>query len=205
STGGEAQGGSPPVRSSGHPALDLFDEGRRVLPDGCDVEAGDPCGTEGLHTFAHVGFGTDHVGQFHEFLGDSGGGLVLLAVQVQVLDLLGGLLVAVTAGHRVVEVLALGTHAADIQRDHGAHEVEEFLGVLALTDGEHPPGGDLQVPEFGVTPGLALGKGVAPHQVGLFGDEQVRQPTVGDLGGHGDVLHTQGGDVDRDPGSYRVV
>src|SRR5947209_12656501 len=45
--------------------------------------------------------------------------LLLLTVEIEILDLLGCCLVAVAAGQVVVEVAAAGSHAADVQSEHG--------------------------------------------------------------------------------------
>ena len=45
----------------------------------------------------------------------------------------------------------------------------------------------------------------AEDLLGLLGEEEDRQPAVGHLGGHGDVLLAQGGHPDRDAGSHGVV
>ena len=57
---------------------------------------------------------------------DRGGGLLLLAVEVEVLDLLRRGFEAVAAREVVVEVLAPRAHAADVQRDHRPDEVREL-------------------------------------------------------------------------------
>src|SRR5690348_6965700 len=52
----------------------------------------------------------------HERVGNGSGGGFLLAVEVEVLDLLGSGFVAVAAGEVIVEVLAPSAHAADVER-----------------------------------------------------------------------------------------
>ena len=71
-------------------------------------------------------------------------GVALVAAEVEVLDLLGLLLVAVLAGEVVVEVLAARAHAADVQREERPREVEQRLGLRTLADGDHAAGRDLQ-------------------------------------------------------------
>src|SRR5699024_391471 len=71
---------------------------------------------ERLDPLGHVRPGPDERDRPDQLVGHRRGGLVLLAVQVEVLDLLRLVLVAVAAGELVVEVLALGPHPADVQR-----------------------------------------------------------------------------------------
>src|SRR3712207_8733565 len=61
-------------------------------------------------------FRSDQGHRPHELLGDDGGRLLLPAVEVQVLDGAGLVLVAVPPGQVVVEVPAARTHAADVER-----------------------------------------------------------------------------------------
>ena len=75
--------------------------------------------------------GADEAHVVDEVVGDQGGGLGLVAAEVQVLDLGGHVLVAVPAGEVVVEVLALRAHAADVQRDHRLHHVAQGRDVVA--------------------------------------------------------------------------
>src|SRR2546421_4844136 len=113
---------------------------------------------------------------------------MLLAVQVEVLDLLGRGFVAETARQVVVEVPAAGTHPADVQRRHRLHEPAERVDVVADEHGDAgrdvEGGARLVVTRLGEA---AVERGA----VGLgepVGREEDGKPSVGDLGGELDVL-----------------
>ena len=57
-----------------------------------------------------------------------------LPVEVEVLDLLRGVLEAVALHELVVEVLLARAHAADVERDERAHHVARGLDVVADVD-----------------------------------------------------------------------
>jgi hypothetical protein len=69
----------------------------------------------------------------------------------------------------------------------------------------NPAGGDLHVGRSSrFAPDRAGIERGAEDLLGLLGHEEQREPAVGDLGGHGDVLLAQGGHPDRDPGALGV-
>ena len=136
----------------------------RVVGGRADLEAGDAGLAERGDPLLDVGLRPDQVAGLEPLLRDLRLGVALVAAEVEVLDLLGLLLVAVLAGELVVEVLAAGAHAADVERVHRAHEVEHPLDVLA--DRDHAAGGDLERAEVGGALGGALGERVAPDRPG---------------------------------------
>ena len=156
---------------------------------GDDGQVGDAGLLEGGDPLLDVRRGADQVAGLEPLGRDQGLGVALLAVEVEVLDLLGLLLVAVVAGELVVEVLAAGAHAADVQRVHRAHEVEQRLGLRALADRDHAAGGDLERGRGRRSAWRRPWRARRPRPSWAFsGQEQERQPAVGDLGGHRDVL-----------------
>ena len=126
------------------------------------------------------------------------GRLVLATLQVEILDLARGVLVAVALDQGVVEVLLARAHPADVQRDVVAHRVTRGLAVVADHggDGRH----DREVVEAlaAAGPRKALFQ-QRPELAHVLGREQRRQPAVGDLGRQRRVLRPDRGDVDRDP------
>ena len=110
---------------------------------------------QGGDALLDVGLGAAERGRLEQLGRHQRRRLLLLARQVEVLDLGGLLLVAVAAGQRVVEVPPLGAHAADVERGAAAAQVTDgrHLGVLA--DGEDAAGRDLQRVERGVPLGRA--------------------------------------------------
>ena len=174
-----------------------------VARDRGDVQRGDAGLLHRGEPLADVALGADERHLLQQLVRDLGGGLVLLAVQVEVLDLLGLLLEAVPAGEVVVEVLALGAHAADVQRGHRAAELQVALHVVA--DGERGLADDVELAQRGVALGLPRGQGGAPHVRGLLRHVEDRLPGVGDLGGQLDVLRADRGDHDGDALAHRVV
>src|SRR3954454_19029266 len=79
--------------------------------------------------------------------------LVLLPVQVEVLDGLRRRPVAVPDRQIVVEVLATGAHAADVEGESRPDEVEQRFGVVA--DRDRDAGDDLELAEGRVPLGPA--------------------------------------------------
>ena len=69
-----------------------------------------------------------------QLVGHRGDRLALVALEVQVLDLLGRVLEAVAAREVVVEVLAARAHAADVERGHRLHEAAQHVDVVADDD-----------------------------------------------------------------------
>src|SRR6185436_14762246 len=128
--------------------------------------------------------------------GYGGLGLLLLAVEVEVLDLLRLGLVAVLAGEVVVEVLLARAHAADVEGGHGAGEVEEVLHVIS--DRDQAAGCDLERTEVGIALGLPCRESITPDLGGSFWVVHERQPAVGVLRGTLDRLGSESRDVDRD-------
>src|SRR3712207_9405477 len=86
------------------------------------------------HPLGDVGLRADERDRPHQLLGDGGGGLVLPAVEVEVLDGARLVLVAVTPGEVVVEVLAAGAHAADVEGQLGAHLLQHRADVVPVAD-----------------------------------------------------------------------
>ena len=70
------------------------------------------------------------------WFGTSAVASLFLPDEVEVLDLRRLALEAVAAGELVVEVLALGAHAADVERELGLDHVEARLDVVADDDGD---------------------------------------------------------------------
>ena len=126
-------------------------------------------------------------------------GLVGLALEEQVLDLLGLLTQAHPRRQLGVVVLALGAHAADVEGEHrpGAGEgLFDRLGAVVL--GRHERGERRHLEAL-----LRAGELVG---VDLLAVRRVveRQPAVRDLRGLGDVLGSLGAEVDRDLTAQRV-
>ncbi len=138
-----------------------------------------------------------------EVLRDGGLGFLLVAGQVEVLDLLGRLRVAEPAGQVVVEVAAPGAHAADVERPPRPGQLVQMVDVVA--DRQRDADMDVERPERGIAPGAALAQRAAPHVGRLFRDVEGRLPAVGELGGERDVPRADGRDRDRDALPERVV
>ncbi len=103
----------------------------------------------------------------------------------------------------MVEVLALGAHASEIEREHRAHGVQQGLHVLADRKGD---GGDnVEFAQGRVAFGLSGGQILAPDLVGAFGEEEERGPAFGLFGRELHVLRPHRGNQDRDPLANRVV
>ena len=103
------------------PVLELLDRARgRRPPIGVTLSTVTPAALKAAMRSRDVALGAAERGRLEELVGHGGRGLVLLAVEVEVLDLLGLGLVAVAAGQVVVEVAAPGAHAADVEGDHRA-------------------------------------------------------------------------------------
>ncbi len=135
---------------------------------------------------------------------DRGGRFLLLAVEVEVLDLLGRGFEAVAAREVVVEVLAARAHAADVQRDHRPDEVRELFRIVADDHGDRRR--DVEAVEA-LAAARAREAGierVAERLLDAVRREEDRQPTVGDLGRELHVLRADGREVDRDVGARRV-
>ena len=110
--------------------------------DGHDLQVGDAGLLERRDALLDVGLRADEVAHLQQLQRYDGLGVALVAAEVHLLDLRGLLLEAVLAGQRVVEVLALGAHAADVERRHRAGEVEHALHVVA--DADHAAGHHLE-------------------------------------------------------------
>ena len=130
--------------------LDLGDEVDRALAaerDGNDLQVGHAGLAEGGDPLGHVALGPAQRRGLEQLVGHQRLRLGLLAVEVEVLDLLGLLLEAVAAHHVVVEVLPLGPHPPDVEGDHGPGQVAQCGHLVTLADGHQPAHGDLQRPE----------------------------------------------------------
>ena len=187
-------------RASGDPFLELGDGGGRVRRwrARSDRLVTPASAKAAIRSWTYDAGPTRLAASSHS-VGTSASASFFLPDEVEVLDLLGLLLVAVGAGHVVVEVLAPGAHAADVQREHRPGEVEQGLGLRALADRHHPAGGDLAAaPARPAAWRRRRGQRLAPDQVGPLGEEEERHPAVGDLGGLLDALGAERRDVDRD-------
>src|SRR5579863_2273842 len=127
--------------SLGHslgPLLELLHGLERIGPDGGHVEDGGPRLAECGDALLDVPGRADEVRLLEQLGGHGGSSFVLLARQVQLLDLVRLLLVAVAARQGVVEVPSLGPHAADVERGHGPSQVEHPLEPVADGDEAAP-------------------------------------------------------------------
>src|SRR5262249_11144277 len=125
-----------------------------------------------------------------------GRGFLLLTRQVQVLDLLGCGLEAVTAGKIVVEGLAAPAPAAALQRELRADETGERLDVVADDDR-----GRRRDVELAIGAATLRATGVdrrAEHFAVSIRREEDRQPAVTDLGRELHVLRSDRREIDRD-------
>ena len=123
-------------------------------------------------------------------------GLVLLAVQVQVLNLARGVLEPVALDQLVVEVLLARAHAADVQREEVAHPIagrRPVVGDVRVDGRRH-----VEIGERAPGPRGAFLEQRA-HLAHVLGREEDRQPAVGDLSGQRGVLGPDRRQVDRDP------
>ncbi len=121
-----------------------------------------------------------------------GGGVTLLAVQEQVLDLLRLGLEPVARDEVVVEVLPAGAHAADVEPVVGPERIAGALEVV---------GDERRDRRRDVEAGARERRGKGLPRA--FGREEDREPAVGDLGGELDRLRLEDGEVDRDVGAKR--
>ena len=129
--------------------------------------------------------------------------LVLLAAQVEVLDLRDLLFVAHADRDVGVEVLALRAHAAEVERVVGAEAVGG--GVDVVGDDERHCRRDLEgvLGMAGALAGEALVQRLPVHLL-VRGREEHGEPAVAQLPAHGDVLRALGAEVDRDVLAQRV-
>ncbi len=129
-------------------------------------------------------------------IGDGRHRLVALAFEVEVLDRLGVGLVAVALDELVVEVLLARAHAADVERDEGAHRCcarrSRSSLMHRLTVGAMSKSSS-DLPERSA-PSSSSGRSSET----CSGREQGRDPAVGDLAGERGVLGADRGEVDRD-------
>ena len=95
----------------------------------------------------HVAGRSDERGLLQELGRHGGGRLLLAALEVEVLDQLGLLLVAVAPDEGVVEVAVPRPHAPDVQGGHPPGQLPQVLEALA--DGHQAAGGHLQRAELG--------------------------------------------------------
>ena len=132
---------------------------------------------------------------------EAGGGLVLLALEVEVLDLLGLLLEPVPRDERVVEVLLARAHAADVERDERPDGVAR--GVLVVGDEHVDARGDAK--SSSERPGAL--RALLEQRLELLhvlGGEEHRDPAVGDLAGELHVVRPDRREVDRDLVLHRL-
>ena len=126
--------------------------------------------------------------------------LAVLAVQVQVLHLGRGLVVAHPHGELVVEVLLPAAHAADVQRGVAADRRGAGLDVVADHDRARSARRRSRPSRPRRSPGrpLATGAQRRHRDLGVLGAEEDAEPAVGDLAGQLEVLRADRGQVDRD-------
>ena len=168
-----------------------------------DGQRGRPGRTERGEPLPHVTFRADQRGLLQQFRGDQGLRLGLAAVQVGVLNLVRGGPVAEPVSQRVVEVLAAGAHAADVQGEERAGQIA--VGGHVGADHQRSLGDHVQRAERRVPLGHPLGHWGAPHLPRLLGQVKERLPAFGQLGGERHVLRANRGDHDRDALAHRVV
>ena len=139
-----------------------------------------------------------------------GGGRLLLAPgEVEVLDLGRLVDVAVLLADRVVEVLVAGAHAADVQRDARAGEVEDPVGARRRRSSSPiatmPPAEICSGPSVGsrsASPALRS----SPHTCWNFsGSKKIGSQPSACWAVSVDALAHQAGPEDRDVGPLRVV
>ena len=148
-------------------------------------------------------FGPDQRDVLHELERHRGRGLVLPALEIEVLDVPRLVHVAHAHEHLVVEVHLARAHAADVEREHRPVEVGRGLDVVG--DDDRHVARDFEVVGGAAGAGLreALGERVAVEAVVARRVEH-RQPAVGDLGRQRDVLRALGREIDRQVGAQRV-
>src|SRR5207302_769953 len=82
----------------------------------------------------------DQAGQLEHLLRNERFGLLLVAGQVELLNLLRLGFIPVAANEGVVEVLVLRAHAADVERHSRPGQVTQMRDVLLLADGDRTGG-----------------------------------------------------------------
>src|SRR3954453_13652880 len=130
-----------------------------------------------------------------QLVGQRRRGLLLLAVEVEVLDLVGRVPEPVAPHQGVVEVLLARAHPAHVQREEWPHGVAGAIDVVV--DADLHAWRDLEAVERAAGARRSLLEqllGVAD----VLGGEEQRHPAVGDLAGELGVLRPDRGDVDRD-------
>jgi len=121
-----------------------------------------------------------------------GGGLVLAALEVEVLAAPGLGLVAHAHGHVVVEVGPAGAHAAEVQGVHRPQHVRGGLDVVVDDERDHRR--DLEI--LGATASAHAGKPL-PQRIGVepfVRAQQHRDPAIAQFGGERHVLGSLGGE-----------
>ena len=128
----------------------------------------------------------------HESVGYGRFGFRLAAGEVEILDLLRRLLVAVAARDVVVEVAAARAHAADVQREPGLHARPARGDVV--TDDHRDHRHDVEGRGRRAAGAEARLQPLAEHRHAPYREER-RNPAIGDLCGEGDVLGADRGQV----------
>ena len=119
-------------------------------------------------------------------------GLLLPVLKVELLDDGSLLLVTVPAGEVVVEVLARGAHASDVEREIRFHGVEALFEVGTQSDGD--TGSDVEGALDGTFRESRIERVL--EDVGVEGRIEDWKPAVSDLGGERHVPRAESGDVD---------
>ncbi len=163
-----------------------------------------PASRKGRDPLGDVTLRSAQIRQLQELIGDRRLGLLLLAIEIEVLDDRRLLLEAVAHHQLVIEVLALGAHAADVERNTGTRELAQPRDVLAFTDREQSASRDHELTTRGIALGATGGERRTPDVIRPLGDEEDREPAVGDARGHLDVLLPQRCDPYRDVAAHRV-
>src|SRR5207244_564280 len=122
--------------------------------DGADDDGADAGALPWIQQLGDATLGPAQGDLVDQLVGDGRRRLRLLAVEVQVLDLLGRPFKAVAAGEGVVEVAAPRPHAADVQRQHGLDHRAAGVDVVAHHDGDG--GGDVEAGRVPPGQGLAV-------------------------------------------------
>src|SRR6056297_400896 len=113
----------------------------------------------------------------HHLQWDGRSGLLLLALQIEVLHLVGHVAVAHPGEHLVVEVGALGAHPAGVQREERPHHVGALFDVVARD--QHHRGRHLEpVLLGGVARRFEAPLEALPVEAVLLGREEQRHPSV---------------------------
>src|SRR5437870_3910142 len=165
----------------------------RIGADRLEIQERDAGGLESGDAVLDVALGADQRQRLQELGRYARLGGLLLATQVQILDVPGLLLVAVHADQVVVEVLVARAHPTHVQREVRTRQIPQTFKTF--TNCQRSACRDFEWAEVGGAFFEAAAQCLAPDAVSHLGDEEDRQPALGNFGGQLDAAIAHGGQI----------